>query len=654
MIAVNNLSVHFGGDYLFDSLNFSINPRDCIGLIGRNGTGKTTLIKILAGLDFPEEGIIAKPNDMTIGYLPQEGHIESNKNVFEETKSALVEIVNLELEIKRITDEIQHRTDTHSEEYLKLLKRLADSNERFHLLGGHSIEAEIEKVLRGLGFDSSDLTRMVGEFSGGWQMRIELAKILLRKPDCIFLDEPTNHLDIESIQWLEGFLKNYPGAILIVSHDRSFLDNVTNRTMQLFGGNMYDFNLPYTEFMKVREEQKKQQESAYKNQQRQIAQTERFIERFRSKATLASRVQSRIKQLDKIDRIELEEEDTSAIKIRFAEPPRSARVMAETKGLSKSYGTKHVLENIDFAIERGEKVAFVGRNGEGKSTLSKILAGIENYDGTLEIGTNTNIGYYAQHQAELLNDNLTVFEVIDFAAKGEMRLQIRKILGAFLFSGDSVDKKVKVLSGGEKSRLALALLLLNPYNLLILDEPTNHLDMKARDVLKDALINYQGSLILVSHDRHFLHELTTRTYYFKDKKIKEYLGDIYEFLDKYKMETLRELEYNKANTVRTNDTPSRTKLDREQKKAFERDERKLKRAIEELEKEIEKIESAITELEDEFASSALHENIELLKSKQAEYNSLKATLEAKMEEWSQLHEELEKLVELFNNSISVE
>lgn len=654
MIAVNNLSVHFGGDYLFDSLNFSINPKDCIGLIGRNGTGKTTLIKILAGLDFPEEGIITKPNDMTIGYLPQEGHIESDKNVFDETKSSLTEIIRLESEIKRITDIIANWDVAHSDEYIKLLKNLADSNERFHLLGGNSIEAEIEKVLRGLGFEISDLTRKVDEFSGGWQMRIELAKILLRKPDCIFLDEPTNHLDIESIQWLEGFLKNYPGAVLIVSHDRSFLDNVTNRTLQLYGGNLYDFSLPYTEFMKVREEQKRQQESAYKNQQRQIAQTERFIERFRSKATLASRVQSRIKQLDKIERIELEEEDNAAIKIRFAEPPRSARLMAEAKGLSKSYGTKLVLDNIDFAIERGEKVAFVGRNGEGKSTLSKIIAGIESYDGGLEIGANTNIGYYAQHQAELLNDNLTVFEVIDFAAKGEMRLQIRKILGAFLFSGDSVDKKVKVLSGGEKSRLALALLLLNPYNLLILDEPTNHLDMRARDVLQEALMDYQGALILVSHDRHFLHGLTSRTYYFKERKIKEYLGDIYDFLDKYKMETLRELEYSRASSVKTNEAPSRTKLEREQKKAFEREERKLKRSIEEAEKDIERIEGGIAGLEQEFSATALHENIDLMKSKQAEYNMLKKQLESKMDEWSRLNDELESLINEFNLNCSIE
>ena len=420
MIAVNNLSVHFGGDYLFDGLNFSINPKDCIGLIGRNGTGKTTLIKILAGMDSPEEGTITRPNDMTTGYLPQEGHIETDKNVFDETKSALTELIKLENDIANITGEIQNRHDTGSDEYSKLLKRLADSNERYHLLGGHAIEAEIEKVLRGLGFEPLDLTRKVEEFSGGWQMRIELAKILLSKPDFILLDEPTNHLDIESIQWLEGFLKNYPGAVLIVSHDRSFLDNVTNRTLQLFGGSLYDFNLPYTEFMKVREEQKRQQENAYKNQQRQIAQTERFIERFRSKATLASRVQSRIKQLEKIDRIELEEEDSASIKIRFAEPPRSARVMAEAAGLSKSYGEKLVLDTIDFAIERGEKVAFVGRNGEGKSTLSKILAGMESYDGRLEIGANTNIGYYAQHQAELLNENLSVLEVIDFAAKGEI------------------------------------------------------------------------------------------------------------------------------------------------------------------------------------------------------------------------------------------
>ncbi len=648
MIAVNNLSVHFGGKYLFDNISFSINPKDCIGLIGRNGTGKTTLIKILTGMDYAEDGTITKPNAMTFGYLPQEGAIETDKNVFQETKSALVEIEQLERDIHNITEELPRRTDTDSDDYHKLLKKLADCNERFHYLGGDTVEANVEKILKGLGFEASDLTRSVDEFSGGWQMRIELAKILLRKPDCIFLDEPTNHLDIESIQWLEGFLKNYPGAILIVSHDRSFLDNITNRTMQLYCGKLYDFNLPYTKFMELREDLKKQQENAYKNQQRQIAQTERFIERFRYKATLASRVQSRMKQLDKIDRIELEEEDNSSIKLRFPEPPRSARIMAETKGLSKSYGPKLVLDGIDFAIERGEKVAFVGRNGEGKSTLSKIFAGIESYDGTMSIGANVNIGYYAQHQAELLNQDLTVFEVIDFAAVGELRMQIRSILGAFLFSGDTVDKKVKVLSGGEKSRLALALLLLNPYNLLILDEPTNHLDIKARDVLKEALLEYKGSLIVVSHDRHFLHGLTTRTCYFKTRKVKEYLGDIYDFLEKQKMETLKELEYSAPAAKQATDTVSKSKLDREQKKTFEREERKIKRAIEETEKEIERLENAIAALEQEFADGKLHENIELLKSKQTEYNSLKAALEEKMELWTLKQEELEQLNESFS------
>jgi len=645
MVSVNNLSIHFGGRYLFDNVSFNINPKDRIGLIGRNGTGKSTLLKILSGLEQQENGIVSKPRDFEIGYLPQEGIIISKKNIYDETKSALKNILDIDTTIKKLIHEIENRTDYNSKEYLNLIHELDEANQHFKIAGGMNLDEEIEKILTGLGFLREEFYRPVNEFSGGWQMRIELAKILLRNPNLILLDEPTNHLDIESIEWLENYLRNYNGSIMLVSHDRNFLNAVTDRTIEIANFKIYDLPVSYNEFLVLRQEQKDQLLSAFKSQQKQIEQTEKFIERFRSKATLATRVQSRIKQLDKVERIEIEDEDTSAIGIKFPEPPRSGRMVAEAIDLSKSYGDKSVLKNIVFDIERGDKIAFVGKNGEGKSTFSRILAGKEEFDGTLNFGFNVEIGYFAQHQAELLDGDDTVFDVIDRAATGDMRTKVRSLLGAFLFSGDAVYKKVKVLSGGEKSRLALAKLMLQPINFLILDEPTNHLDMAAKDVLKKALLDYKGALIIVSHDRDFLNDLTTKTYYFGGGNIKEYIGDIYYFLNKYKVESLKELELKTPvkNYEETKNIQSQAQQSRQQQKDIQREENKIKKSISGLEIEIEQLEKQIELLDNEFQNPELYNNIAGMQLKKSKYDELRSNLDKKMEEWSNLSEELEKV-----------
>lgn len=548
MLNLINISIHFGGRYLFDNISIAVGNNDRIGLIGRNGTGKSTLLKLIVGLESPESGKISMPNGYKIGYLPQEIKTESTKSIFEETESALDDLKRLEEEINSYTKQLEERTDYESDEYMKIIERLTEASELFHFTGGQTIEAEIEKVLIGLGFERTDFTRGMNEFSGGWQMRVELAKILLRQNDCILLDEPTNHLDIESIRWLEEFLKTYDGAIMIVSHDRRFLDNITNRTIEFSLGKIYDMPYPYTKFVAERAGHKELQLAAYNNQQKQIAQQERFIERFKAKASFASRTQSKVKQLEKMDIVEVEEEDTSKMRINFPEPPRAPRLIFETKSLSKKYDEKLILNGIDFALERGEKVCFVGKNGEGKSTLSKILAGLTDHTGgELIIGSNISLGYYAQHQAELLDSESTVFDIIENAATGEMRKKIRSLLGAFLFSGSTVEKKVKVLSGGEKSRLSICKMLLQPINVMILDEPTNHFDMVSKDVLKNALLDYQGALIIVSHDRDFLQGLTNKTIEFKKGKIKEYPGFISEFLEQQQLDSLDLLESSKRN-----------------------------------------------------------------------------------------------------------
>jgi ATP-binding cassette subfamily F protein 3 len=646
MLYISGLTIHFAGRYLFDNVTFSVSPKDRIGLVGRNGTGKTTLLKLIAGLEQPESGTISRPNDYTIGYLPQEGSSQSKLSVFEEASSALGKFKALENSIEELSSLIASRTDYESKEYHELVVRLADENDYLHSLGGGAVEADIEKVLLGLGFKRTEIHKPVKEFSGGWQMRVELAKILLQKPHCILLDEPTNHLDIESIAWVENFLKNYENSVVIVSHDKNFLNTVTNRTIEISGGKIFDMNVKYSEFIEYRAEQIRSQMVTYKAQQKQIKDTERFIERFRSKATLASRVQSRIKALEKLELVEVDEEDYSSIHFSFPEASRSSRVVVEAVNLSKRYGDNLVLDKIDFALERGEKVAFVGKNGEGKSTLSRIIAGLEKFDGMLTIGSNVALGYFDQHEANLLDGSQTVFELIDAAATGDMRTRVRSLLGAFLFSGDSVYKKIKVLSGGEKSRLSIARLLLQPINLLILDEPTNHLDMVSKEVLKDALINYNGSLILVSHDRDFLHGLTTRTIYFKDRNIVDYPGDIYEFLEKQSLDTLKQLEASKS--AQTNQQSkalkeSDLKANREFQKARQRDENRIRRQIERCEKEIESLEASIAAIDALFTDAAFYSDSETVKSKQNEYNELRKQLDDKMNEWESLSEELEEI-----------
>jgi ATP-binding cassette subfamily F protein 3 len=544
MLNIQNVSIHFAGRYLFDNVSIAVGDDDRIGLIGRNGTGKSTMLKIIYGLETPESGKVSLPNGYKIGYLPQEIKTDSTKSIYEEAESAMEDLKKLEDDINGYTRELEERTDYESDEYMKIIENLTEASEVFHHLGGGSIEAEVTKVLIGLGFEPEDFDRGMDEFSGGWQMRVHLAKILLNRNDCILLDEPTNHLDIESIRWLEVFLKTYQGAIMLVSHDRRFLDNITNRTIEFSLGKLYDLPYPYSRFVVERAGQKELNLAAYNNQQKQIAQQERFIERFKAKASFASRTQSKAKALEKMDLIEVEEEDLSKMRFSFAEPPRSSRLIFEAKGLSKRYDRKFVLKEIDFALERGEKVCFVGKNGEGKSTLSKIFAGLLDHEGSLEVGTNLNIGYFSQHQAESLDPDATVFETIERVAQGDMRKRIRSMLGAFLFSGNTVDKKVRVLSGGEKSRLSICKMLFQPINVLILDEPTNHFDMLSKDVLKNALMDFKGAMIIVSHDRDFLQGLTHKTIEFKKGKIKEYLGDIDEFLAQQKIDSLDLLEGN--------------------------------------------------------------------------------------------------------------
>ncbi|OGU39040.1 MAG: hypothetical protein A2X61_00895 [Ignavibacteria bacterium GWB2_35_12] len=647
MLIVSNLSIHFANRYLFDGITFSVNPGDRIGLIGRNGSGKTTLLNIIAGLQQAEEGTIIKPKEYRIGYLPQEEDpsttLRMTRTVKDEVYSSLEDIDSIDLRLIEISLQLENRTDIGSESYNKLVREQSELHERFVVLGGHSIEAEIVSVMKGLGFDDYDLSRNVSELSGGWQMRIELAKILLSKPDCILLDEPTNHLDIDSIMWVESFLRNYKGSVLLVSHDRTFLDSVTNRTIEISNGKIYDLNKSYTEFVKFRDEQRRQQLNAFKGQQRQIAETEKYIERFRYKATLASRVQSKIKMLDKIERIEMDEEDISSIRFKFPDATRSGRLVTETIGLSKSFGDKIVLKDINISIEQGDKVAFIGRNGEGKTTFSKILAGVESYDGNLKIGYNVSIGFYEQQQTEFLEKDSTVFDIIDKAATGDIRTRLRQLLGAFLFSGEDIYKKVKVLSGGEKSRLAIAKLLLQPSNFLILDEPTNHLDMGSKDVLKRALIDYKGTLVIVSHDREFLHGLTNRTVLFKNKKLIDYPGDIYEFLEKQKLESLREVEISnkEVKLFEASEKISESKTYREGRKKLQREMTKLNKRITKCEAEIMELEIDIFALEDEFSNADFYLDIKSSQKKQKEYKEKKDKLELKVDEWSKLHLELE-------------
>ncbi|MDM8161306.1 ABC-F family ATP-binding cassette domain-containing protein [Labilibaculum sp. K2S] len=641
MISINNLTVEFGGFTLFKQVSFIVNTRDRIGLVGKNGAGKSTLLKIFAGYQAPTTGTVSLPNEIKIGYLPQQvNHIDGN-TVMEEALSAFEEVLGLEKEIAEINLEIAERTDYESEEYMKLIERLTDKNDRYHMMGGENIEAEAERTLLGLGFLRSDFIRQTTEFSGGWRMRVELAKILLRRPHVFLLDEPTNHLDIESIQWLEDFLKTYPGAVVLVSHDRAFLDNITNRTVEISVGKIYDYKVPYSQYVVLHAERREQQMKAYINQQKQIKDTEDFIERFRYKATKSVQVQSRIKQLDKIDRIEIDEEDSSKLSLKFPPAPRSGDLVCEVKNLSKAYGDHLVLNELEFVIERGEKLAFVGKNGEGKSTLVKVLMGELEHTGTCKLGHNVKIGYFAQNQAQMLNENKSVFETIDDVAVGDVRTKIRDILGAFMFRGEDIDKKVKVLSGGERSRLAMIRLLLEPVNLLVLDEPTNHLDMRSKDVLKEALNQFDGTVIVVSHDREFLNGLSSKVYEFTNKKIKEHLGGIYDFLQTKKMDSLKELEVKKTvSAVQVDVAPSDNKLNYLERKEMNKKISKMERAVSNSEKNIARFEEQIIAMEEMLANPEKMQDQSLF----AKYEKTKKDLEKEMSDWENLNEELELLI----------
>ena len=542
MISINNLSVEFSAKSLFDNISYVINPRDKIALVGKNGAGKSTMLKIIAGLQRPTSGSVAVPQGVTIGYLPQQMVLTDSLTVVDEVKKVFSHIDDLKQNIEKVTEELARRTDYDSESYASLIEHLTDLNDKLAFANADNCDAEIEKTLIGLGFERTDFARPTAEFSGGWRMRIELAKILLTRPDVLLLDEPTNHLDIESIQWLENFLITKAKAVVLVSHDRAFIDNVTNRTIEISLGRIYDYNVNYSKFVELRAERLEPQMRAYANQQKQIKDTEEFIDRFRYKATKAVQVQSRMKQLAKIERIEVDEVDNSRLSLKFPPAPRSGDYPIIADGVGKAYGDHRVFANATFTLKRGEKVAFVGKNGQGKSTLVKCIMGEIPYDGMLKIGHNVQIGYFAQNQAQMLDGEITVFDTIDRVATGDIRLKIRDLLGAFMFGGEASDKKVKVLSGGEKTRLAMIKLLLQPVNLLILDEPTNHLDMRTKDILKQALVDFDGTLIVVSHDRQFLDGLVDKVYEFADGNVREHLGGIYDFLQTKKIDSLRELE----------------------------------------------------------------------------------------------------------------
>ncbi|MDR2805426.1 MAG: ATP-binding cassette domain-containing protein, partial [Dysgonamonadaceae bacterium] len=552
MFSVEGLTVSFGGFVLLDNLGFVVDKKDRIALVGKNGAGKSTLLKIFAGLQEPTSGRVSMPKEVTIGYLPQQMQLADERTVCEEAALAFEHLLQMEAELEKLNRELSEREDYESESYHQLIDKITHLNERFAMEGAANRQAEIEKTLIGLGFTRNDFDRPTGEFSGGWRMRIELAKILLRKPQILLLDEPTNHLDIESIQWLENFLSTQAHAVVLVSHDRAFLDNVTQRTIEISLGKIYDYRVPYSKYVELRKERREQQLRAYENQRKQIEDTEDFIERFRYKATKAVQVQSRIKQLEKLDRLEVDEEDRSALRLKFPPAPRSGSYPVILENVSKSYGAHCVFADATLTIHRGDKVAFVGKNGEGKSTLVKCIMNQIPYEGKLQLGHNVKIGYFAQNQADLMDEKLTVFQTIDYVAVGDVRMKIRDILGAFMFGGEASDKKVAVLSGGERTRLAMIKLLLEPVNLLILDEPTNHLDMRSKDVLKEALKEFDGTVIVVSHDREFLDGLVDKIYEFGNRQVKEHLGGIYEFLGKKKIEHLGELEQKQKPVVTEN------------------------------------------------------------------------------------------------------
>lgn len=646
MISVEGLKVEFNATPLFEDVTYVINKKDRIALVGKNGAGKSTMLKILAGLQQPTSGVVALPKDTTIGYLPQVMVLADKNTVMQEAEKAFEHIFDMQKELERMNQELAERTDYESEDYHKLIDRFTHENERFLMMGGTNFHAEIERTLVGLGFKREDFDRSTSEFSGGWRMRIELAKLLLRQPDVLLLDEPTNHLDIESIQWLETFLSTRANAVVLVSHDRAFINNVTTRTIEISCGHIYDYKVSYDQYVILRKERREQQLRAYENQQKQIQDTEDFIERFRYKATKAVQVQSRIKQLEKIERIEVDEEDNSALRLKFPPASRSGSYPVICEDVQKKYGNHVVFHDVNLTINRGDKVAFVGKNGEGKSTLVKCIMNEIDFDGKLVIGHNVQIGYFAQNQAQMLEGELTVFDTIDRVAVGDIRNKIRDILGAFMFGGEASDKKVKVLSGGERSRLAMIKLLLQPVNLLILDEPTNHLDMRSKDVLKEAIREFEGTVILVSHDRDFLDGLATKVYEFGSGLVKEHLGGIYEFLQRKKLEDLNELQKSipsggsaTSTIADSQGVVSDNKLSYEAQKELNKKIKKMEKQVADCEKAIEELESAIAIVETKMGTVEGASDMSLYE----QHQKLKMQLDRTVEEWEQSSIELDEM-----------
>ena len=643
MISVENLEVEFGATPLFQGVSYVINDKDRIALVGKNGAGKSTMLKIIAGLQQPTEGTVAVPKDTTIGYLPQVMILTDERTVMEEATLAFEHIREMQENLDRLNKELAERTDYESEDYMALVDRFTHENDRFQMMGGMNYQAEIERTLTGLGFNREDFNRPTKEFSGGWRMRIELAKLLLSRPDVLLLDEPTNHLDIESIQWLENFLSTRASAVVLVSHDRAFINNVTNRTLEISCGRVYDYKVKYDEYVRLRAERREQQLRAYENQQKEIADIKGFIERFRYKPTKAVQVQSRIKQLEKMIPIEVDEVDNSSLHLKFPPSMRSGDYPVICEDVEKAYGDHVVFHHVNLTIKRGEKVAFVGKNGEGKSTLVKCIMGEIPYDGHLKIGHNVQIGYFAQNQAQLLDGELTVFDTIDRVAKGDIRLKIRDILGAFMFGGEASDKKVKVLSGGERSRLAMIKLLLEPVNFLILDEPTNHLDMRSKDVLKEAIRDFDGTVIVVSHDREFLDGLVTKVYEFGGGLVREHLGGIYDFLRNKQIDSLNELSSNKVQKVQPEveeeKNVSQSRLTYEQQKEVQKKIRKMEKNIAGCEERINQLETQIAALEEKLTTPEGAADVSLYE----QHGQLKKTLDEAVEEWESLSIELEEV-----------
>ena len=642
MISVDNLVVEFGGFTLFDGVSFVVNKKDRIALVGKNGAGKSTLLKIFASQQLPTGGSLSIPKGITIGYLPQHMQIQDTRTVREEAECAFEHVKKLEEEINRLNEELAVRTDYELEDYLNLIERSTQKAEQFSMMGGHNYHAELERTLLGLGFQRTDFERLTAEFSGGWRMRIELAKLLLQSPDVLLLDEPTNHLDIESIQWLETFIATRANAVILVSHDRAFINNTTQRTLEIELGKIYDYKVKYSEYLSLRKERREQQQRAFENQQKKLADTEAFIERFRYQATKAVQVQSRIKQMEKVERIEVDDVDTAMLSLKFPPAPRSGSYPIIMENVAKQYGDHLIFREATLTINRGDKVAFVGRNGEGKSTLVKCIMDEITYEGKLQLGHNVKIGYFAQNQAQLLREDFTVFETIDYVAQGDIRLKIRELLGAFMFGGEASDKKVKVLSGGERTRLAMIRLLLEPVNLLILDEPTNHLDMRSKDVLKEALKDFDGTVIVVSHDREFLDGLVNKVYEFGHQRVREHLGGIYEFLQRKKMENLQELERNASQSIvspREEVQPTANKLSYEAQKELSRSLKRIEKQIKESESKIEQLEEKIATVEQELSTPEGASEASLY----TEYSNLKNQLNEVMDAWTEQTLKLEEL-----------